>query len=313
MSGNQIMKLHMNKNDEDSPITIEKLDLSKNKITDIDPRFFQRFTKLVELRLSQNQLKSFDEIEITSSYLQTLLLDWNDIETIETKFTAEKRLKFHLIDLSGNKLKQMPKFGSNIDLITTLDMKDQRMNAYLKPSEMPSIFENIPKITEKFILRNSSLNAICCKPDLYTFKSIDISYNYLNEKTLCELFTDVKTIGDRRLNVILFPQLGENKLKCTDLQLFSFEKVYFNNNCNLTYHKQNEKNCKNNNFTIRHKSTGFIKNSLNSPTKSKLNSKSSILIGISHFLSDHFTLFLVLYFFLFLLSMSTFLFCYQRL
>lgn len=310
MRESQLMNLNGNNY---LPKTIEYLDFRRSKIEEISPTFFTQLENLIEVNLSENKLKSFDNIEFFSNKFKKLSLEWNEIVTVEEmifKTPNSLSITIDLIDLSGNKLKKTPSIRGNVNSIKILDMKDQRSRAdvYLRPEQTPSIFKDMPLITEKLILRNSSLNAICCRLSHYTMKTIDISYNYLNEETLCELFYNI----DQKLEVVLFPQLGDNKIRCRDLKAYRFKGVSFNRDfdqdCKL-FSANDDSRCWNKSFPIRYTIKKPINYSIASE-KRKFNYSSNI--KISYFLNENFTSFLVFYFIFFLLSTLTFLYFYQH-
>lgn len=303
--------------EQNLPSNLEIMNFNENKITQISPTFFLRFFNLTEVYLEQNSLVSFDNLEFSSTRLRVLSLAQNMIESIESvKFNSKVSLTIDHIDLSGNRLRETPKIRGNVHAIVNLSMSNQRSNDFLQTKKIHSFFNNVPLISGHLSLRNSSLSSICCKLVNVSMESIDLSFNYLNEETLCELFFDVQTNSHGQpLQVVLFPQLGHNPLTCQDLQAYSFRGVAFKD-CPLANHPHNEQQCRAATFPVRH-TTKLIINSKtvrNFTISNRNNSNASMkIISFSYFVSDHFIAILVVSFFLIILAISTFLFCYQRL
>jgi len=190
-------------------------------------------------------------------------------------------------------------------------MSNQRSNDLFKTKQINSIFENMPLISGHLSLKNNSLDYVCCKFNA-TMKSIDLSYNFLNEHTLCDLFLEVQTSHGKPLEVVLFPQL--NSLSCKDLKSFNFSSIEIKD-CKLINNYYNQQQCKKTSFPVRYTTLliNFPKLKSNSTVLSSNHSNLTKIILINTFLNEHFVAIFVVLFFILVLLISTFLFCYQHL
>jgi Leucine-rich repeat (LRR) protein len=219
LRGNDIDKLH---HDGMLPDNIENVDLSNNKIHFISKSFFSQYLMLKSLFLSGNILKNIDHIEIGALRPQTISFDRNLLETFDIYFTNIEEEYFSVaIDLSDNVFQQMPKIKGRQNFWLSLFLDSQVSNEFLNGKSIESLLDNLPQL--RFLsLRNNSLTSLVGKAR--SMNSIDLSLNYLNDDTLCELFYDIKIYDDSIIRVYFFPQLdfNEYQLTCDELVARNF-------------------------------------------------------------------------------------------
>lgn len=118
--------------------SVEILDLSMNKIEDIQSTTFNNFPKLTKLVLEQSQIVSIDEAAFNSlTDLKTLILTSTNLKNHLSDQLFSKNQKLETVDLSNNSFIEVP-----FALRSTPSIKTLILNGNLMTSLRPSDFLN---------------------------------------------------------------------------------------------------------------------------------------------------------------------------
>ncbi|XP_047997034.1 toll-like receptor 3 [Leguminivora glycinivorella] len=128
---------------------IESLDLSHNCFDAIDIMFSEGIKKLLHLNISNNRIIYLDSSLQRLRYLVTLDLSYNLIETLTTKDFA-KLVKLEEIKLESNKIQTIEKHVfDNKPSLTTIDLQQNALD-YIDPD----IFFNVTMLTGIYLSNN---------------------------------------------------------------------------------------------------------------------------------------------------------------
>ena len=136
---------------------LSDLNLSKNKIKEVDSDCLTELKGLVLLDLHQNQLTSFTSVPL-SAKLDTLNLAFNFITSIENLHNAPK---LTVLDLHNNKLTEFPESIVDLKEIKTLrisnnDLGDINPRISLLPNLVRINIEGNPLKCIKSSMRNAN-------------------------------------------------------------------------------------------------------------------------------------------------------------
>lgn len=151
---------------------LEKLDVSKNILTELPPALFS-LPKLKILNVAYNQLTTLGDIQLLSQLLN-LNADNNLFVNSEAELEKICQLKsLSILSFSTNKINKLPKKITELTNLTQLDL------SYNAIKELPTDFGNFSKL-KKFIFARNNITSF--PASFFTVKeleNIDISYNEL--------------------------------------------------------------------------------------------------------------------------------------
>jgi Leucine-rich repeat (LRR) protein len=202
-------------------VNLERLDLKKCAITEIESEATRSLQKLKYLDLSENKLTKGPSIENLVN-LEHLDLSKNQIDSIDENVFGRQNLKLTMLDLSGNSLKalhgnsflrlvalrslslaQNDLSGISIEAFSGLaNLKELDLSSTELKVISSSLFSEIPRL-EKLFLRNTTLevikkNAFSHFRDivLVTFNASSFNSNLLKplaEHNLVKLISHIET------------------------------------------------------------------------------------------------------------------------
>jgi Leucine-rich repeat (LRR) protein len=164
---------------------LKELDLGGNQITVIQDWLFNSTIELKRLKIGNNRLKSINNKIFKNLFdIEEIYLDHNQIESLEKDFFNETNY-LQILDISDNLIHTVDGLFDNLDLLKSLNLKNNRLKSISKDT-----FNKLINLEELNLANNqiSEISKDLFHTHLRSLREINLSNNKLIEIEMWPLY-----------------------------------------------------------------------------------------------------------------------------